>query len=442
MKKKILIQALRSVTLMVSAICSTLSVCAEGRGPFILPGELDFLAIRDLEIKTVSLLNEEYPVDWTGEGYHTGLQQVSFTIYNCKEIPASFTVPKPSMLIFSIVNGYGEVVASVENDMAATFTKIKYTQGNFQSKISESIAVMRGGSYTLRVSISPDLFSYDVVANLKDEAGVRAYNTKANLGSDLAPVVTISSGFPYKPESVAGEKTLHWTVARTDDPSNILDEDTETFKLETDSILLAAETALVLPVSGLQPGEYIYTLTSDYAPACQSFKAYVYDVLDADITLDKRLYTVGEDKEAILDIDLKYGYPYIFVNTETKLPTINVVTELLDQSETTQYTDAAWENAPLNYVAKVSVPLDKITDEVVKEYKGEVPLTVIVSFNNQIQYKGLVNLPFKYDNSGIEDITIDSPSNVDIKFYNVFGVEVDNSYRGLVITSDGRKILK
>lgn len=75
-------------------------------------------------------------------------------------------------------------------------------------------------------------------------------------------------------------------------------------------------------------------------------------------------------------------------------------------------------------------------------YNCIVPISVKVNFNDKTQYEGVVDIPFKNDSSGIESVSIDNNASPSYKYYNIFGVEVDNSYRGIVITSDGRKILK
>ena len=275
MKKDCLQRILRYLSLVTIPFLATPNAVAEERGPFIFPGELDILGVKDLDFSTTFLLNDGEVTEWNGEGFHTGIQQVSLSIYNCKEIPKTFNIPDSPTIHFSITDGYGEEVESVEKDLTSVFNRIKFIHGDFLNKVSQQIAVMRGGVYTMKASITPDLFSYEVVAQIKEEAGVYVTNTKTVVDSILAPVVKITSGFPYHPEKVAGEKTLKWTVARADDPTKILDEDTESFELDASKILLAAEYVLELPVSGLQPGEYIYSLTSDYAPACMTFKAYV-----------------------------------------------------------------------------------------------------------------------------------------------------------------------
>lgn len=442
MKKNCLPKILRYLSLVTIPFLAAPNAGAEERGPFIFPGELDFLGVKDLDFSTTFLLNDGEVTEWSGEGFHTGIQQVSLSIYNCKEIPETFTVPDSPTLFFSIYDGYGEEVKTVEKDLTSVFNRIKFIHGDFLNKVSEQIAVMRGGVYTMKASITPDLFSYEVVAQIKDEAGVHVTNTKTVVDSILAPVLTITSGFPYNPVDVAGEKTLKWTVSSVDDPTKILVEDTESFDLDASKILLAAEDVLELPVSGLQPGEYIYTLTSDYAPACMTFKAYVYDVLDTEITFDKPLYMAGEDKEAKFDIAMRYGYPYIEVNTETKKPTIEVTTKFLEEDKTEKFSETAWSDSEMNYTANLSVSLEKVTQEVVEKFKGEVPLDILIYFNGQTQYQGTVNIPFKYDISGVENVSADNNTSTNMKYYNVFGVEVDSHYKGIVITSEGNKIIR
>lgn len=442
MKKEIITKVLKCMITAVTALFAAPVVNAEGAGPFIFPGELDFLAIKDVEFITDLAFSDEGPVYWKGEGFHTGIQKVSYTIYNCKDIPKQFTLPQNTTMHFSIVNGYGEETASIDKDITADLNKIKFSKGNFKQQGALSLAEAGGGFYTFKVSISPDLFSYQFDVLLKDEAGARVSNTRTTVDSELAPIVKITSGFPYYPESVSGEKTLQWTIARADDPTNIIEEHNGTFELDASRSLLAADTTIDLPVENLTPGEYVYTLTSDYAPACLTFKAYVDDIFKADISLDKPSYCAGVDNEAKLTIGMSYGYPYILPDPDTNVPTITVATELLEDVTTKDFSDAAWENSDMNYAATIVVPLEKVTQKIVDEYKGDVPMDVAISFNGTTQYKDTVVIPFKYDTSWIESVAIDNKANRQEKYYNIFGVEVDKSYRGFVITSSGQKIIR
>lgn len=442
MRKNIITFAVGCFSVVATAVCAPFAVHAVGLGPFIFPGELDFLGVKNLDICTSFIYEDNTPTVWTGEGFHTGIQELRLTIFNSKEIPETFTIPESPTLHFSIVNGYGEEVNSIEKDLSNVFNKLHFITGDYQQNIAESLSVVRGGSTTWKVSIEPNLFSFEFVLVIHDEAGIRTDNTITNVGHALAPVVTITSGFPFKPEALAGEKTLHWSVASANEPSKIIAEDTEKFELDASKILIESEASFELEGGNLQPGEYIYTLTSDYAPACQTFKAYVYDVLDAKVSLNKSVYVAGEDKEAKMDVTMHYGYPYVHTNPGAELPTISVGTTLLDETNTDYFSDAAWKDTELDYTATVKIPLDKVTTEIVNEYKGNVPVKVEVIFNNEIQYESVVTLPFKYDSSGIENISADDSDGRNVKYYNVFGVEVDRNYHGLVITSDGHKYFR
>lgn len=49
--------------------------------------------------------------------------------------------------------------------------------------------------------------------------------------------------------------------------------------------------------------------------------------------------------------------------------------------------------------------------------------------------------PFEYQNSVPETVITDPTANKEVKYYNVFGQPVTNTYKGVVITSDGKKLL-
>lgn len=418
------------------------SLFAKGEESVTLPGSLDFLAVKDVKVATTTVFEDENVIQWTGEGFHAGVQSCTFTLYNIKEIPSQFEVPENPTVYCIIKDAYGNEVYSSEKNIANEFNKMKLMK-NYSSTSSISVAVPRGGEYQLTLSISPDLFSYEQDMVVKDEAGARVTNTKTKVNLDLCPIVTITSGYPYDPETVKGEKTLHWTVSPANDPTKIIADQTETFELDADKPKLAAVAELPLAVDDeLEPGEYIFTLTSDFAPACRTFKAYVYDVPDVEVSLNKTEYKVGEDTEATLKVTMSYGYPYISIDTNTEKNSVFMTTKLLEESKTTEYSDLAWADREVHCTADLTVSIAAVTDEVVNQYKGKVPLTLRISFNGESQYESTVIIPFAYDSAGIEGITVDNSVNAKIKYFNIFGVEVDDSYRGIVISSDGHKTIR
>lgn len=418
------------------------SLFAKGEESVALPGSLDFLAVKNVTISTTAVLEDEDVILWNGEGLHAGIQACKFTLYNIKEIPTEFEVPENPTVYFIIKDAYGNEVYNADKDIANEFRKMKLMK-NYSTTSNFSASVFRGGEYHLSLSISPDLFSYETDMLIKDEAGTRVTNAKTKVNLDMCPIVAITSGYPYDPEAVKGEKYLHWTMSSASDPTKIIAEGTETFELDAEKPKLAAVAEVPLFVDEeLEPGEYFFTLTSDYAPACRTFKAYVYDVPDVEVALNKTEYKAREDTEATLKVTMSYGYPYISVDASTEKNSVFITTELLEESKTTEYSDPAWADSEVHCTADLSVSLAAVTDEIVKQYKGEVPMSLLISFNGERQYASTVIIPFAYDSAGIEDISVDDIGNAKVKYYNIFGVEVDDSYRGIVISSDGHKIIR
>ncbi len=351
-------------------------------------------------------------------------------------------MPENPTVYCIIKDAYGNEVYSSEKNIASEFNKMKLMK-NYSSTSSISVAVPRGGEYKLSLSISPDLFSYEQELLIKDEAGARVTNTKTKVNLDLCPVVSITSGYPYDPETVKGEKTLHWTVTPANEPTKIIVDQTETFELDADKPKLAAVAELALAVDDeLEPGEYIYSLTSDFAPACRTFKAYVYDIPHVEVSLNKTEYKAGEDTEATLKVVMNYGYPYIQVDASTEKNSVFMTTKLLEESKTIEYNDPAWADSEVHCTADITVSLATVIDEIVNQYKGEVPMTLLIAFNGESQYESTVIIPFTSDSSGIDDISVDKSGNAKIKYFNIFGVEVDDSYRGIVISTDGHKTIR
>jgi hypothetical protein len=86
------------------------------------------------------------------------------------------------------------------------------------------------------------------------------------------------------------------------------------------------------------------------------------------------------------------------------------------------------------------VPLTAIANDDVKDNDGEIPLTIKVEFNGETQYQALIGIAVE-GSAGVEAVDVDAAMKP-VEYYNTQGVKVDKSYRGIVVTNDGRKILR
>lgn len=430
-----------SVMLLSGGILLSPSIQAQETTAVPLPGDLDFLEVSNCRLYTTVIFEDGSPVIWSGSEMHTGMQAFSLALSSCKDVPKNFTAPKEPKFFFTIEDPDGNVVASSEKDISSDFRKLAFVS-HFKANYSASVVVNCGGQYKVKAGLSPELFSYDKDIVLNEAAGVQVTDRTSRADSTLSPKVTITSGYPYDPEAIAGEHSLKWTVYAEKEPNVAIYSDTEAFELTSTSPLLAAVSEMNLSIGGLEPGDYIVELSSDYTPANRTFKARVNDVLRVEPSFDQDVYKAGVDKEAILKMDMHYGFPYIEPSGAENKPTVTVTKELLNETKNTEFSDEAWADAPMQYTADVTIPLQAVTQDIVDQYEGEVPLTVSVAFNGALQYKAIMIIPFEYKTSGIESIMPDSPTARKVKVFNLSGVEVDENYKGMVITSNGRRIVR
>lgn len=423
--------------LALAALVPAPAVFAQAESGTALPGSLDFLEVSDVKAYTGHILVDGTPQTWTGEGLHAGIQVFGFVLHNGKEIPRDFEVPANPAAYCTISDMNGNVVGSTESDMTNTFNRIKFTK-NFRVAPAFSLGVTRGGKYKLTGGLSPDLYTYEETIVLKDEPGAQVSGSVVKFDEGLNPIVTITSGYPYDPQAIAGEHSLRWTVASAADPSKVIADNTETFVLASETETLAAIAELILAVPDIEPGEYLFTLTSDYTPANRTFKAIVNDVLHPELSLDKPSYVFGTDREAVLSISMSYGYPYIALDAATQELTVTVNPIFLERSNPTYFSDPAWADTKMQLDKDIHIPFENVTLEALTENKGRLPLRVLISFNRETQYEDTLEVAFDYDSAGIGSVTASAPGTC-VKYYNVSGVEVDENYRGLVIASDGSR---
>lgn len=406
-----------------------------------LSGDFDFLAVRNIKISTIEVLDHGTMVFWDGDGLHTGTEQLRINLFNCKDIPKNIALPDDPKFICKIKDMDGNLVTEKESSVESTFNRLRFVR-NLNTNFDSRQLVKRGGKYVISAEITPDLFYYETEILLPDDPCIHVFDKESTVDTLLCPQIFLSGGYPYNPSDFSGAKHLHWQIAATDAPDAVIEEKDETFELKSESADLAPVGSVRLDVANLRPGKYIYTITSDFAPANYSFTATVEDVLDPEITLDKESYTAGESKEAIIKVDMNYGYPYVGAGSSSDKPTVTVNAVLLDEETSVSYSDEAWVDSHMHCMAEVKVPLEKVTAEAVSENKGEFPLHLSILFNDTTKYETTLPLHFERGSSGIHGINADNSDKSKVRYFNILGVEVDESYRGLVISSDGKKIIR
>lgn len=410
----------------------------------LLAGGYDFIAVKNIRMETLKVLGYGEFIDWQGEGLHAGVELFRLTIFNCKEIPEDIDIPESALMVVEISDMNGNVVVRRETDLTSEFRQLMFAD-SFSSAPSTNFTVIRGGEYKLKAEITPNLYSYETTLTLPDKPGMQISNDPTYVNASLQAKLTLSSGYPYEPADFAGPKHLHWTLAPVNVPDNVIVEKDETFELKSDLPTLAAQSVLYIDAGDeLQPGQYTFTLTSDdFAPANYRFSASVNDTFMPEITLDKSIYTAGESAEAVVTADMHYRYPYVGSKNGYAEPTITVSATLLEDVTTENYSDAAWADSDMNCTATLKIPLDKVSADVVKKYDdGKIPLDFVIRFNGAQMYADTLEIPFATDGAGIDDITPDVTTSRKVRYFNNLGVEVDDSYKGVVITSDGRKIIR
>ncbi len=441
MKKKYLESAIKYLPAMLCLLTSS-ALWAQQEDYIPLAGDYSFLAVKNLSVTTTRVIEYQHLKDWDGEGLHTGLQNFTMTIFNCTAIPDDYVAPANPAFTYEIKDLNGNIVRQ-DTDNLTSFFKQPQFSANVKKDIIAGFAVVRGGRYKLTAEITPGLFSYETELTFPSEPDMIIELWEESKGTALTPELTLTSGYPYEAADFAGVKHLHWTLTEANDPQTIIAEKDEEFELKSDSPSLAAIATLKLEFGDkLKPGKYACKVTSaDFAPANYTFEAIVNDVLLPQISLDKTIYRVPEDKEAVVTVDMSYGYPYVG-RPESGEPTVTVSAKLYDDVTTEEYKDEAWAEGEMHCTATLKVPLDKVTADIVKEDDGKVPLEVTVNFNGRQAYQTQLELPFETDGTGIDGITADDGCKPDVRYYNVFGLEVNSSYRGIVITSDGHKIIR
>ena len=427
-----------SISIFAFLIASTAPIAAEASTAIPMPAPLDFIGVDAPTVKTeFAYTAVDTFAYWADPGYHIGLQSTSLTWFNIKDIPEDFEVPESPYFYVNFIDAYGNSAASSKIDLTFDFEKLLFVD-SFISNPTIKCSIMRGGEYTVEMGMSPNLYSHEERITVKDEACARVSGTRFKDNEDKTTTLFITSGYPYNPETVKGIHELSWVLTPENDPTYVIADGASPFSLETEQALMAAVDSVEFDFWAMEPGKYHCTVTSDFTPANRTFDLEIVDVLKAEISKDKEHYVLGTDSEANLQIAMTYGYPYISVNEETGTPTINVIAQLLDEEYTFNFSNENWRDSAVDYIADIKVPLKDVTYDIANENDWRVPLTIKVNFNGATQAEIPVEITI-VNTSGIE--SIGSGSAAAPRYYNVFGQSVDGSYKGVAVTSDGRKLL-
>ena len=426
--------------LALAALLSAENAAAQQDDYTPLPAPYEFLGVKDFSFSTQMVLGDEGYEYWNG-GLHTGLQLVQLTVFNHSEINKNAPQLENPRLICDFFDANGRLTNHVTTSMVSSFNKFKFSK-RISTMTTSNFTMLRGGEYDMKVEIAPGLYARQEKIVLADEPCMHQLTPDCVVDSIVSPKLYISSGYPYNYADFAGQKNLHWTVALDNAPENVLMEGDATFELKSDLPTLAAVDSVVLNSTIADPGKYRYTVTSGFAPANAVYTFKILDVLHPEVTLDKTVYTAGESKEAIVTVNMSYGYPYVGKVEPPAKPTVQVCAEFMGQETSVEYSDEAWADSDMHCTAQLKIALDKVTDAVVKEYEGKVPLNLTIRFNGSDRMESSEIIPFGAPAS-VETIIGDADGDKrPAKYFNALGVEVDDSYRGFIITSDGRKILR
>lgn len=453
MKRKSLFSAKPAAAFALTTMATALGWAVYEEGPLPLKGDLDFLALYNIDVHTQDVFQDDSPVAWTGEGFHAGIQAFHFELKNCDPIPKPFDVELPDEFYcyFEISDMQGDSIGRQTEDLKGRLNILQWAS-SFKVSRQQLLGIARGGRYVFHAGIGPDLCDYHFEADVNDEPGIRVSDKKVTVGNELHPHLSISAGYPFAEDVVANPYSLHWDLTAASGGDGVIASGDETFQLKTESQYLAPIDSLRLYVDDeLRPGKYTFTLTSDYAPANRSFAAEVTDTLRADVKFNLTRYDLKEDTGAKLTVQMDYGYPYVGLTPKMSedegnydpTPMVIVQTTLLDEDPCeTPFRNAAWENSPMELTANVEVPFSGLTSEIIEERKGEIPLKVDIKFGNGVTYfqKEYILLFEVPSETGVGIIGEEvAPEE---RLYTPMGLPAGENYHGIVITSRGRKIIK
>lgn len=68
----------------------------------LLSGDFDFLAVRNIKLSTIEVLDHGTMIFWDGDGLHTSTELLRINLFNCKDIPKNIALPDDPKFICKI----------------------------------------------------------------------------------------------------------------------------------------------------------------------------------------------------------------------------------------------------------------------------------------------------------------------------------------------------
>lgn len=404
----------------------------------------DFVKVINPLMKTIVAFTDSDDVYYTGTGYHTGV--LAFIVQLAADsIPNDYVSPQSSFLTSSMGDVYCNTVKRDKQDMEDFFGDLEYVKSATNSW-SSSFSLHRGGRYVLTSNIDVLAFSYRDTIDVLDEPSLQVLGYPVKTGSDLDMTGYYNTGYPYDPSSYTdreyGKYTVYFVVNDSTVQKIASDQKILTMK-DSSKPLLAGLDSVQIHLDKPKVGLYKVVFESDWKYGNKTSYIAVEDTLRATAKLDKDDYVLGVDSASNLHLTIDYMYPHIHATKKDSIPTILVITRLLDRDDSLIIRDDSLATKDLLYATDIAIPFSGVTDSVLMAHNDTLNLLVEVIFDDAIRYSKVLPCVIKHHTVGIHGIAAENSVQA-LDIYSVYGVRC-RQHRHLlspgIYVIDGKKIV-
>lgn len=246
----------------------------------------------------------------------------------------NFEPPTDAMIYNSLSTYYGQVVKEDNDNQKKTFELLEdgYYTDMQQVHKTMSTPLYLGGCYRFKQGINKDGLLYDALVDVTDEPSIRQYgDTELKTGKELNMAVYFNTGYPYVASIMKGDEKGELSIYKAnedDTPGELVKQEKKDIRMtDLDKDKIAHRDSITLNAK-LPVGKYFGVLKHNWAALGDDNERHyvitVNDTLRVKHEFDKPTYDHTVDKQAVLQLSLDRGYPFIGKGENDTVSTVRV----------------------------------------------------------------------------------------------------------------------
>lgn len=278
---------------------------------------------------------------------------------------------------------------------------------------------------------------------------------KYNIGKPVQITGYISTGYPYNQEDISGDEWAKYTLYSVDDDDNRTEITSETKNIgkamkNNEKSFMAGMDSITTNFEGLDFGHYILKMESNWHDLAYEYKFQVVDTVSTKVQQDKEVYDLSKDKEAKIDVEIGYGYPYVPKAAEGQKPSVNTIVSIVKPiddlsafypltQDSISFEDEKFCQEKFSLQHQFTLDLTKLDIDEVIANADKLGLIVAVEFNGKIFHYTHQPIKLTVSSTGIKQTSADKKN--DDAYYSLDGRIISQPKQKGVYIKNGKKYI-